>query len=91
MCVCVYIFLGYQMLIVFLISQIGKIREKFPLEMAEIQGSVVAADVNDDGKIELVTADTHGNVVVWTPKGDLIWEKHLKSLIPHVMYYLNLP
>ncbi|WJX48973.1 Protein DEFTIVE IN EXINE FORMATION 1, variant 2 [Trifolium repens] len=61
----------------------GKIREKFPLEMAEIQGGVVAADVNDDGKIELVTADTHGNVVVWTPKGDLIWEKHLKSLIPH--------
>ncbi|XP_061344418.1 protein DEFECTIVE IN EXINE FORMATION 1 [Gastrolobium bilobum] len=60
----------------------GKVRMKFPLEMAEIQGAVVAADVNDDGKIELVTADTHGNVAVWTPKGDLIWEKHLKSLIP---------
>lgn len=60
----------------------GKVREKFPLEMAEIQGAVVAADVNDDGKIELVTADTHGNVAVWTPKGVLIWEKHLKSLIP---------
>ncbi|QCD83166.1 hypothetical protein DEO72_LG2g3509 [Vigna unguiculata] len=50
--------------------------------MAEIQGSVVAADVNDDGKIELVSADAHGNVAVWTPKGDLVWEKHLKSLIP---------
>ncbi|KAE9611022.1 hypothetical protein Lal_00015807 [Lupinus albus] len=60
----------------------GKVREKFPLEMAEIQGAVIAADVNDDGKIELVTTDTHGNVAVWTPKGDLIWEKHLKSLIP---------
>ncbi|KAL1330953.1 protein DEFECTIVE IN EXINE FORMATION 1 [Arachis ipaensis] len=60
----------------------GKIREKFPLEMAEIQGAVVAADINDDGKIELVTADIHGNVAVWTPKGSLIWEKHLKSLIP---------
>ncbi|KAF7825573.1 protein DEFECTIVE IN EXINE FORMATION 1 [Senna tora] len=60
----------------------GKVREKFPLEMAEIQGAVVAADVNDDGKIELVTADTHGNVAAWTPKGALIWEKHLKSLIP---------
>ncbi|CAI8601096.1 unnamed protein product [Vicia faba] len=67
----------------YVIDHHGKIREKFPLEMAEIQGGVVAADVNDDGKIELVTADTHGNVVVWTPKGDLIWEKHLKSLIPH--------
>ncbi|BAT97334.1 hypothetical protein VIGAN_09074500 [Vigna angularis var. angularis] len=60
----------------------GKVREKFPLEMAEIQGSVVAADVNDDGKIELVGADAHGNIAVWTPKGDLVWEKHLKSLIP---------
>jgi len=74
------------MLIVFFLPQIGKVREKFPLEMAEIQGGVVAADINDDGKIELVTADTHGNVVAWTPKGDIIWEKHLKSLIPHVMY-----
>lgn len=52
--------------------------------MAEIQAAVVAADINDDGKIELVTADTHGNIAVWTPKGALIWEKHLKSLIPQV-------
>lgn len=60
----------------------GKIREKFPLEMAEIQGAVVAADINDDGKIELVTTDTHGNVAAWTPQGVEIWEAHLKSLIP---------
>ncbi|KAK7294575.1 hypothetical protein RJT34_17464 [Clitoria ternatea] len=62
----------------------GKVRDKFPLEMAEIQGEVVVADINNDGKIELVTADTHGNVAIWTPKGDLIWEKHLKSLLPKV-------
>lgn len=60
----------------------GKVREKFPLEMAEIQGAVVAADINDDGKIELVTTDTHGNVAAWTPNGVEIWEAHLKSLIP---------
>lgn len=60
----------------------GKVREKFPLEMADIQGAVVAADINDDGKIELVTADTHGNVAAWTAKGEEIWEKNLKSLIP---------
>lgn len=60
----------------------GKIREKFPLEMAEIQGAVVAADINDDGKIELVTTDTHGNVAAWTAKGDEIWEAHVKSLVP---------
>lgn len=60
----------------------GKVREKFPLEMAEIQGAVIAADINDDGKIELVTADTHGNVAAWTTKGEEIWEVHLKSLVP---------
>ncbi|KAK6943550.1 hypothetical protein RJ641_024652 [Dillenia turbinata] len=60
----------------------GQVREKFPLEMAEIQGSVVAADINDDGKIELVTTDVHGNIAAWTSQGVEIWEKHLKSLIP---------
>ncbi|KAL5983260.1 Protein DEFTIVE IN EXINE FORMATION 1 [Asimina triloba] len=52
----------------------GKVREKFPLAMAEIQSAVVAADINDDGKIELVTTDAHGNVAAWTAKGDEIWE-----------------
>ncbi|KAG9453874.1 hypothetical protein H6P81_006778 [Aristolochia fimbriata] len=60
----------------------GKVRENFPLEMAEIQSSVVAADINDDGKIELVTTDIHGNVAAWTTKGKEIWEVHIKSLIP---------
>lgn len=60
----------------------GKLRDKFPLEMAEIQGGVIAADINDDGKIELVTTDTHGNVAAWTAQGKEIWEAHVKSLIP---------
>lgn len=60
----------------------GKVREKFPLEMAEIQGAVVAADINDDGKIELVTTDVHGNVAAWTSEGKEIWEQHVKSLVP---------
>uniref|UniRef100_A0A6N2M2Y7 FG-GAP repeat-containing protein n=1 Tax=Salix viminalis TaxID=40686 RepID=A0A6N2M2Y7_SALVM len=49
--------------------------------MAEIQGAVVAADINDDGKIELVTTDVHGNVAAWTSQGKNIWEMHLKSLV----------
>lgn len=53
--------------------------------MAEIQGAVVAADINDDGKIELVTADAHGNVAAWTPQGKEIWVTHVKSLVPQVI------
>ena len=40
--------------------------------MAEIQSAVVAADINDVGKIELVTTDTHGNVAAWTAQGEEI-------------------
>ncbi|XP_020704950.1 protein DEFECTIVE IN EXINE FORMATION 1 isoform X1 [Dendrobium catenatum] len=66
----------------YILDHHGKVRNKFPLEMAEIQAPVVAADINDDGKIEIVTSDVHGNVAAWTAQGDEIWEVHLKSLIP---------
>lgn len=59
----------------------GKNRDNFPLQMGEIQGHVLAADINDDGKIEMVTTDTRGNVAAWTAQGKEIWEKHLRSLI----------
>lgn len=58
--------------------------------MADIQGAVVAADINDDGKIELVTTDTHGNVAAWTPQGDEIWEVHLKSLVPQASHFFDI-
>ncbi|XP_074592881.1 protein DEFECTIVE IN EXINE FORMATION 1 [Curcuma longa] len=66
----------------YILDHHGKVRNKFPLEMAEIQAPVVAADINDDGKIEIVTVDAHGNVAAWTAQGEEIWEVHLKSLIP---------
>ncbi|TYJ96262.1 protein DEFECTIVE IN EXINE FORMATION 1 isoform X1 [Cucumis melo var. makuwa] len=76
------ILVGTSFGLFYVLDHLGKVREKFPLEMADIQGAVVAADINDDGKIELVTADTHGNVAAWTAQGQEIWEVHLKSLIP---------
>lgn len=76
------ILVGTSYGLVYVLDHHGNVRKKFPLEMAEIQGGVVAADINDDGKIELVTTDTHGNVAAWTVNGEEIWEKHLKSLIP---------
>ncbi|GAV68536.1 FG-GAP domain-containing protein [Cephalotus follicularis] len=76
------ILVGTSFGLFYVLDHHGKVREKFPLEMAEIQASVVAADINDDGKIELVTADTHGNVAAWSAQGVEIWEVHLKSVIP---------
>jgi hypothetical protein len=54
--------------------------------MAEIHAPVIAADINDDGKIEIVTTDAHGNVAAWTADGEEIWEVHLKSLIPQASF-----
>ncbi|KAL7095458.1 hypothetical protein ACP275_10G025300 [Erythranthe tilingii] len=76
------ILVGTSFGLFYVLDHKGKTREKFPLEMAEIQGAVIAADINDDGKIELVTADAHGNVAAWTAQGEEIWETHLKSLVP---------
>ncbi|KAH6806290.1 defective in exine formation protein [Perilla frutescens var. frutescens] len=76
------ILVGTSFGLFYVLDHKGKVREKFPLEMAEIQGAVVAADINDDGKIELVTADAHGNVAAWTREGKEIWETHVKSLVP---------
>ncbi|GLT52688.1 hypothetical protein SLA2020_260120 [Shorea laevis] len=76
------ILVGTSFGLFYVLDHHGNIREKFPLQMAEIQGAVVAADINDDGKIELVTTDAHGNVAAWTAGGVEIWEKHLKSLVP---------
>lgn len=76
------ILVGTSFGLFYVLDHHGEIRNKFPLEMAEIQSAVVAADINDDGKIELVTTDTHGNVAAWTAQGEEIWETHLKSLVP---------
>ncbi|TYH54732.1 hypothetical protein ES332_D09G190400v1 [Gossypium tomentosum] len=76
------ILVGTSFGLFYLLDHHGNVREKFPLEMAEIQSAVIAADINDDGKIELVTTDTHGNVAAWTAQGKEIWQVHVKSLIP---------
>lgn len=76
----------YMPLFLFRFCELGKVRNKFPLEMAEIHAPVIAADINDDGKIEMVTTDSHGNVAAWTAEGEEIWEVHLKSLIPQASF-----
>ncbi|XP_042380143.1 G-type lectin S-receptor-like serine/threonine-protein kinase At4g27290 [Zingiber officinale] len=57
--------------------------------MAKIQAPAVATDINDDGKIEIVIVDTHGNVAAWTAQGEEIWEVYLKSLIPQMQRFLS--
>ncbi|OEL25032.1 Protein DEFECTIVE IN EXINE FORMATION 1 [Dichanthelium oligosanthes] len=61
----------------YVIDHRGKVRNKFPLEMAEIHAPVIAADINDDGKIEMrptvgdVNGDGHTDIVVPTVSGNI--------------------
>ncbi|KAG0582223.1 hypothetical protein KC19_3G044000 [Ceratodon purpureus] len=59
----------------------GTLKLPFPHLMGEIQGQVVAGDINDDGKIEIVSADVRGNVAAWSGDGKELWTVHLKSIV----------
>ncbi|GBG71239.1 hypothetical protein CBR_g8542 [Chara braunii] len=69
--------LGY----IYMLNSDGTSRKNSPLQMGEIQGQVVAADVNDDGFIELVACDTRGSIAVISWQGQILWERHVHSLI----------
>jgi hypothetical protein len=43
----------------------GSLRDGFPVQMNEIQGQVVPADVDGDGALELVAVDAAGSVAAW--------------------------
>lgn len=59
----------------------GRSREGWPLQMGEVQAQVAAADINGDGALEVVAADTRGNVAALAADGRELWERHLKSTI----------
>ena len=59
----------------------GKVLEGFPIQMGEIQGQVIAADINDDGEVEIVAGDTRGNVAAFSITAKEVWERHTGSLI----------
>lgn len=44
----------------------------------------MAGDINDDGKIEIVSADVRGNVAAWSGDGKELWTVHLKSIVAQV-------
>jgi len=49
--------------------------------MGEIQRQVIATNINDDGKVEILSADVRCNVAAWTGDGKELWTVRLKSII----------
>lgn len=59
----------------------GSTMKGWPIQMGEIQGQVAAADLDGDGYVELIAADTRGSVAAFKRDGTELWERHLASLV----------
>ncbi len=55
------------------------------------QAQVAVADVDNDGRLELVAADARGNLAAFTAEGKEVWETHLESQIHQVSCFPRLP
>lgn len=51
----------------------------FPIMMDAIFSEVIAEDVNDDGKFEIIASDTNGNVVCFDVNGKELWESRVSG------------
>ena len=57
-----------------------KPKKGFPLQMSSpIHSQIMAADVMQDSKLELIAVDTKGNIVCLNHVGDILWSKSLGS------------
>lgn len=64
---------------IYVLEAKGEVREGFPVTMAEIQGQVGIADINDDGQLELIAADNRHNIAAFSSKGKELWERHMSG------------
>jgi outer membrane protein assembly factor BamB len=61
----------------------GTSKPGWPRQMGPVESQVLAADVNSDGKLELVAADTLGNVAAFdAATGAEVWERFLGEGAP---------
>ncbi|GMH39270.1 hypothetical protein BSKO_07168 [Bryopsis sp. KO-2023] len=75
------IIVGTSQGFLYVLDHKGRNREGWPIQMGQIEGQVLVADVNGDGEIEIVAADRHGSVAMFNIYGKELWERHLKSSI----------
>lgn len=72
---------GTSMGWLYVLDDTGAPRKGWPVQMAEIQGQALVADINHDGEVEIFAGDSHGNVAAWTIDGEEVWERHVGSML----------
>ncbi|GAX73269.1 hypothetical protein CEUSTIGMA_g723.t1 [Chlamydomonas eustigma] len=75
------IVMGTSMGFLYVLDHLGQPRPSWPKQMGEIQGQALVVDINNDGEVEIVAADTRGNVAAFSRSGEELWARHVKSLI----------
>ncbi|KAJ8308441.1 hypothetical protein KUTeg_013315 [Tegillarca granosa] len=57
----------------------GNHRDGWPVSLNTLHGQVTVADLDMDGKLNIVTIDTSGNVVCMTSNGITVWESEING------------
>ncbi|KAG1675745.1 hypothetical protein FOA52_012401 [Chlamydomonas sp. UWO 241] len=73
--------IGTSMGFLYVLDCMGEPRAGWPIQMGEIQGQALVADIDNDGEPEIVAADTRGNVAAFRKNGAEVWARHVHSLI----------
>lgn len=54
--------------------------------MAEIQGQVAVADVDEDGRLDLCAVDFKSNIACFDRDGEDLWDRQLSAWALHVQW-----
>lgn len=73
------VIIGTSLGFIYVLDHTGQVRPNFPITMAEIQGQIGVADVNNDGQLELIATDNRFNVAAFSSKGKELWEKRISG------------
>lgn len=64
---------------IYVFSHEGRLRRGFPKFMAEIQGQVAVADVDEDGRPDLCAVDFRSNVACFDRDGGDVWDRQISA------------
>ena len=73
------IVIGTSVGFVYVLDHLGQPLPGWPRQMGQVAAQVATADVDADGYLELLAADTHGNVALFNRSGEVIWDMHVRS------------
>jgi hypothetical protein len=66
---------------IYVVNSDGKVRKGFPLQMGEIQAPITVHDLNGDGQLEIIAADSRHNIAAFHSNGDNLWHRHVSGFV----------